>query len=191
LGHHVSLLGASRGSWCLLGSLGGLLGLLAISLPPLLSPSGLVGTRPFPPFILFFAASTSLNFASLFFSFVCSVLARSWAAFRVLLDAQVGLSLAQVASCHLTFSNVADFQKALEHKRNTYFFVSTWAQRSTQDEPKTAPRRSSKTYVFVLVFVFDFVTFWMPFWIHVGLPNRPKFRTSVHSSPLKIITGDP
>ena len=63
--------------------------------------------------------------------------------------------------------------------------------RSSQDGPKTTPRRSSKVCFFVFVFIFDFGAFWVPFWSHFGLQNRPKLECSADPVELKTTKVDP
>ncbi len=36
--------------------------------------------------------------------------------------------------------------------------------KTTQDQAKTAPRRSQRPFFFIEIFVFDYGMFWAPFW---------------------------
>ena len=48
------------------------------------------------------------------------------------------------------------------------------APKTTQDRPKTAPRRSSRASFFDFVFVFDLGPSWVAFWPHLGPPLGAK-----------------
>ena len=50
----------------------------------------------------------------------------------------------------------------------TPFYDPKTAPKTTQDRPKTAPRRSSKPSFFITVFDIDFGSSWVPFWPHLG-----------------------
>ena len=45
--------------------------------------------------------------------------------------------------------------------------------KTTQDQAKTAPRRSQRPF-FIVIFVFDFGPFWAPFWSPFGPQDRLK-----------------
>ena len=46
--------------------------------------------------------------------------------------------------------------------------------KTTQDQAKTAPRRSQRPSFFIVIFVFDFGPFWAPFWFPFGPQDRLK-----------------
>ena len=66
------------------------------------------------------------------------------------------------------FLQKVDFQKNERHRGREHDFDPKTAPKTSQDRPKTAPRRSSRASFFNFVFVFDFDPFWVAFWLHLG-----------------------
>ena len=81
----------------------------------------------------------------------------------------------KIASSHLLnprFLQKVDFQKNERHRGREHDFDPKTAPKTTQDRPKTAPRRSSRGVFFASIFIFDFGRSWVGFWLPKGRPKR-------------------
>ena len=61
--------------------------------------------------------------------------------------------------------------------------------KTTQDQAKTAPRRSQRPSFFIMIFVFDFGPFWAPFWSPFGTLLDPKIGSKSIQKHIKIMLG--
>ena len=72
------------------------------------------------------------------------------------------------------FLQKIDFQKNERHRGREHDFDPKTAPKTTQDRPKTAPRRSSRGVFFASIFIFDFGRSWVRFWLPKGRPKGAK-----------------
>ena len=75
----------------------------------------------------------------------------------------------------LHFLQKVDFQKNERHPAWEHDFGSKTAPKTTQDRPKTAPRRSSRASFFDFVFIIDFDPSWSDFCLILAPLEAPKF----------------
>ena len=75
---------------------------------------------------------------------------------------------------NLHFFQKVNFQKNERHRGREHDFEPKTVPKTTQDRPKTAPRRSSRGVCFASIFIFDFGQSWVRFWLPKGCPEGAK-----------------
>ena len=106
-----------------------------------------------------------------------------------LLGAQIGPNLIQQALQSLFISKTWIFTKTFKNQWNFMIFHSKMDPKTTQDQAKTAPRRSQRPSFFIVIFAFEFGPFWPPFWSPFGSLLDPKIGSKSIQKHIKIMLG--
>jgi hypothetical protein len=106
-----------------------------------------------------------------------------------LLGAQIGPNLIQQALQTLFVSRTRVFTKNFKNLWCLMIFHPKMDPKTTQDQAKTAPRRSQRPSFFIVIFVFDFGPFWAPFWSLFGILLDPKIGSKLIQKHIKIMLG--
>ena len=105
------------------------------------------------------------------------------------LGAQIGPNLIQQALQTLFVSKTWIFTKTFKNQWNFMIFHSKMDPKTTQDQAKTAPRRSQRPSFFIVIFAFEFGPFWPPFWSPFGSLLDPKIGSKSIQKHIKIMLG--
>ena len=135
---------------------------------PLPSTIGLVGSKGAKASLIFVASLNRSFSTSLFFS----LFAPFWPPLGLHFGSFWAPKSAQVRSkspLEASFFPKVDFQKNERHPAWEHDFDPKTTPKTTQDRPKTAPRRSSRASFFHFVFDIDFGPSWVRFLPHLGL----------------------
>ena len=105
------------------------------------------------------------------------------------LGAQIGPNLIQQPLQTLFVSKTWIFTKTFKNQWNFTIFHSKMDPKTTQDQAKTAPRRSQRPSFFDVIFAFEFGSFWPPFWSPFGTLLDPKIGSKSIQTNIKIMLG--